>query len=314
MRAAGPPASWSTTRRRSPTRRSTTPTTTPTRTAWSTSSWPSSPAAAATAPRSSPSPGATCRTRPPAPRRAVRQRRGRTPRRSSTTTPTPTRACPATPPTTSSRTSRAGRSGTPTTPAGPRRPPTRATPSRSSSGSGPYNVNPETAIDKASRHLPRVRPLPRPAGLLLHRQPRDLRRLEPDGDRQVAEHGRLLPPGARLGGARRCSSPASTTTVDGWTDSKQDTGTITWQAPRRHAVHADERGRRPRAQLRRCTSPSSPVGSCSTPRSSTAATGPARPTPGGPARATTSAALPTAGHNLDLAIPGLGDLPGGQRR
>ena len=51
--AAARPARSSPTPSRSPTPRSTTPTTTPTRTASSTSSWPSSPAAAATAPPSS---------------------------------------------------------------------------------------------------------------------------------------------------------------------------------------------------------------------------------------------------------------------
>ncbi len=66
--AAAAPASWSATPRSSPTRRSTTPTTTPTRTASSTSSWPSSPAAAATARPSS------AVARLPLHRRAVRQR------------------------------------------------------------------------------------------------------------------------------------------------------------------------------------------------------------------------------------------------
>ena len=106
--AAVRPASWSATRRRSPTRRSTTPTTTPTRTASSTSSWPSSPAAAATAPPSSASPAAPT----PTPRTTTS---GRTRRAWSSTTPTRRPACPASPPTTSSRTSRASRSGTPTT-------------------------------------------------------------------------------------------------------------------------------------------------------------------------------------------------------
>ncbi len=144
LRLRSAPASWSTTRRRSPTRRSTTPTTTPTRTASSTSSWSSSPAAAATAPPSSP------RRRLPLRRRAVRQRLAALARRWSSTTPTPRPACPASPPTTSSRTSRAGRSGTPTTTY------TRDDDHRHGDALkvfvrvGPYNVNPETAIDKAS--------------------------------------------------------------------------------------------------------------------------------------------------------------------
>ena len=67
---------------------------------------------------------------------------------------------------------------------------------------GPYNLNPETAIDKASvisHEYGHSLGLP---DFYSTGRPRDLRRLEPDGDRQVAEHGRLLPPGARLGRAR----------------------------------------------------------------------------------------------------------------
>ena len=41
---------------------------------------------------------------------------------------------------------------------------------------GPYNVNPETAIDQGERDLARVRPLARPARLLLDRHRDDLRR------------------------------------------------------------------------------------------------------------------------------------------
>ncbi len=33
--------------------------------------------------------------------------------------------------------------------------------------------------------------------------------------------------------------PGTNPRVDDWTDSKQDTDTITWQSPGRHAVHPD---------------------------------------------------------------------------
>ena len=96
---------------------------------------------------------------------------------------------------------------------------------------GPYNVNPETAIDKASvisHEYGHSLGLP---DFYSTRQPRDLRRLEPDGHRQVAEHGRVLARRSSAGSCRRCSSPAARSDVDGWTDSKEDTDTIEWQRP-----------------------------------------------------------------------------------
>ena len=78
---------------------------------------------------------------------------------------------------------------------GPRRGPQGLRPRR------PLQRQPRDRDRQGERHLARVRPLAGPPGLLLHGQQGDLRRLEPDGDRQVAEHRRLRPPGARLGRA-----------------------------------------------------------------------------------------------------------------
>ena len=226
QRPAGRPARPSTTRRRSPTRRSTTPTTTPTRTASSTSSCSSSPASAATAPSQ-------------LERAARTTTSGRTRRASSSTTPTRPPGRRATSPTTSSRTSRAGRSATPT-----RRAPTMTTTDHGDYPVfvrvGPYNVNPETAIDKASvisHEYGHSLGLP---DFYSDRQPRDLRRLEADGDRQVAEHGRLRQAGARLDRPARARSPARRRRqrLDGHED---EHAPDRLGAAGRHAVHAHRR-------------------------------------------------------------------------
>ena len=259
-------------RRRSPTRRSTTPTSTPTRTASSTSSWPSSPAAAATAPPSSASPAA----------------------------PTPTRPYDNVWPHSSSlefyytdpETGLPGYTtddqlknleGQPLWYTDD----DRAEMTTTDMGDdlkvfvrvGPYNVNPETAIDKASVISHEYGHSLGPARLLLDRQPGDLRRLEPDGDRQVAEHGRLRPPGARLGRARGARARhAAPVRLD-----RLQAGHRRHHVAdrRRDAVHPDARATTAGCRTPRCTSPSCPAGSCSTRRSSTPVTPPRRTTPGG---------------------------------
>ena len=174
----------------------------------------------------------------------------------------------------------------------------------------PLQRQPRDRDRQGERHLPRVRPLARPARLLLHRQPRDLRRLEPDGDRQVAEHGRLLPPGARLGGARRCSSRARHPTVDGLDGLQAGHRHHHLATPDGTPYTLERRHGRPRAELRRCTSPSCPAGSCSTRRSSTPATRPARPTRGGRGSGNDFGCAPTAGTTSTCSIPELADCPG----
>ena len=190
----GPTGKLVSTPPRSPTRRSTTPTTTPTRTAWSTSSWPSSPAAAATAPRSW--------------RRRLRLHRTPAVRQhlAALLEPGVLLHRPG------DRPARLHHRRPAQEPRGPaalvhrRQLPEMTT----TDGDAPQGLRPRRPLQRqprdrdrqGQRDLPRVRPLARPARLLLHRQPRDLRRLEPDGDRQVAQHRRLRSPGARLGGAR----------------------------------------------------------------------------------------------------------------
>ena len=264
--AAAPPASWSTTPPRSPTRRSTTPTTTPTRTASSTSSWPSSPAAAATAPPSSPSPAATTTDR------AVRQRLaalllagvllhrpGDRPARLHHRRPAQ----------------------------GPRGPAAlvhRRTYARDMTTTdtgdalkvfvrvGPYNVNPETAIDKASvisHEYGHSLGLPDFYSTGSRETYGDWNLMATDKSQNMdvfsrQELGWVVPAGAR---ARHAPDGRRLDRL---------------QAGHRHHHLADARtarrtpstdGRDGRVQqLRRCTSPSCPAGSCSTRRSSTPAT------------------------------------------
>ena len=90
--------------------------------------------------------------------------------------------------------------------------PTPATPSRSSSASVPTTSTPRPRSTRRSVISHEYGHSPRPARLLLHRQPRDLRRLEPDGDRQVAEHGRLLAARSSAGSCPRCSTADRTET------------------------------------------------------------------------------------------------------
>ena len=81
----------------------------------------------------------------------------------------------------------------------------------------PVQRQPRDVDRQGERDLARVRPLARPAGLLLDGRAHDVRRLQPDGDRQVPAHGRQREAGARLAGAARARarhdapSPAGST-------------------------------------------------------------------------------------------------------
>ena len=68
----------------------------------------------------------------------------------------------------------------------------------------PVQRQPRVGDRQGERHLARVRPLARAAGLLLEpgQRPRDLRRLDADGDRQVAEHGRRSASRSSAGSSR----------------------------------------------------------------------------------------------------------------
>ena len=85
----------------------------------------------------------------------------------------------------------------------------------------------------------RVRPLARPARLLLDRQPRDLRRLDADGDRLLAEHRRDRQEGTRLARpARARARPARRGELAGQ-QARHRPDRL--EAPGRDAVHAHRR-------------------------------------------------------------------------
>ena len=145
---------------------------------------------------------------------------------------------------------------------------------------------------------------PRPARLLLDGQPRDLRRLEPDGRGLLPAHGRLRQAGARLGRPARPPARADTRRRRTGSDIKNDTHGSTGSTPDGDALHA-ARGDR-----------------TSTTARPTSLKLPGAPDhrPGQGARRRTHVwwsrpgndfgCPPTGGHNLDIALPGAGDVPG----
>ena len=160
---------------------------------------------------------------------------------------------------------------------------------------GPVQRQPGVGDRARERDLARVRPLARPARLLLDRQPRDLRRLDADGHRLLAEHRRDRQEGARLARPARARAGPARRPTTGRTPSATPAGstgsapdgtpyTLTGDGIHNGEAYVATAARPPDASTRR---------SC-----------PRAPTCGGRARATTSAARPTAGHNLDLALPG----------
>ena len=140
--------------------------------------------------------------------------------------------------TTSSRTSRAGCSSTTNA----------ARPTMTTDDDGLPGLRPRRPVQRqprdgdrqGERDLARVRPLARPAGLLLDGQPRRLRRLEPDGDRQLAAHGRLRRSRSSAGSCRASSSPARRPSPAGQ-DSRSNTHRSTGRTPDGNAVHPDRR-------------------------------------------------------------------------
>ena len=117
-----------------------------------------------------------------------------------------------------------------------------------------------------------------------------------------------------LGWVVPAGAEAGTTDVTGWTDSKEDTGTISWQTPRRDAVHPRRRARTAWCTTRRCTSPSCPAATLLDPAKFDTGDKATTSTRGCPAPATTSGARRRGGHNLDLADPGLGHAAGRHAR
>ena len=176
---------------------------------------------------------------------------------------------------------------------------------------GPYNVNPETAIDKASvisHEYGHSLGLPDFYSTGSRETYGDWNLMATDKSQNMDAFGRQ-----ELGWVvPEVLEPGTTTSVTGFKDSKQDTGTISWQQPGRHAVHPRPTARTGPCTTPRCTSPSCPVVSSSTRRSSTPATRRPRPTPGGRAPATTSAAPRRPAATSTSRIPGLADLPDGQ--
>ena len=166
---------------------------------------------------------------------------------------------------------------------------------------GPYNVNPETAIDNASvisHEYGHSLGLP---DYYSTGSARDLRRLEPDGDRLLPAHRRHRQAGARLGRPARPRARRDHGATD-WKDTKIDTARSTGAA-RRHAVHA--------ARARACTTArptrrAAAAGGSSTRRSCRPAT-----TSGGPAAATTSAARRPAATTSTSPCPSCADVPAG---
>ncbi len=113
---------------------------------------------------------------------------------------------------------------------------------------GPYNVNPETAIDKASvisHEYGHSLGLPDFYSTGSRETYGDWNLMATDKSQNMdifsrQELGWVVP---------EVLEPGTSRTVTGWTDSKQDTDAITWQTARRHAVHADRGHRRPGAEL-----------------------------------------------------------------
>ena len=177
---------------------------------------------------------------PATPRRTTTS--GRTPRAWSSTTPTPRPGCPASPPTTSSRTSRASRSGTPTRTATEMTVTTGPDDLKVFVRVGPYNVNPETAIDAASvisHEYGHSLGLPDFYSTGSRETYGDWNLMATDKSHNIDAYGRQ-----ELGWVVP-EVLDSSRTESGITDSKQDIDAITWQRPDGDAVHPRRgRGRR----------------------------------------------------------------------
>ena len=176
---------------------------------------------------------------------------------------------------------------------------------------GPYNVNPETAIDKASvisHEYGHSLGLPDFYSTGSRETYGDWNLMATDKSQNMdafsrQELGWVVP---------QVLEPGSTTTVDGWTDSKQDTGTITWRRPDGTPytltngvdglVHNSEMyvAKLPGRQLLDPAKFDSGAGASKT-HAWWSGSG------------NDFGCAPEAGHNLDLAIPALATLPAGAR-
>ena len=157
----------------------------------------------------------------------------------------------------------------------------------------PVQRQPRVGDRARERDLARVRPLARPARLLLDRQPRDLRPVDADGHRLLAEHRRDRQEGARL--ARPARARAGPAGREQLADTKRDTGRIDWKRAGRHAVHAHRPGRPQRRGVRR---DAARAGRSSTRRWCRPGTHLWWSGSGND-----FGCSPDAGHNLDLALP-----------
>ena len=159
------------------------------------------------------------------------------------------------------------------------------------------------------RHLPRVRPLARPAGLLLDRLARDLRRLQPDGHRQGPPLGRHRQEGAGLDRAQGARPPTARWTSRTGRTARSTPAAIEWVTPdgRPYTLSAAagdygiHNGEAYAASLpgRQLLDPAKIEQGASGKRVWYSRQGNDFGCP------------PVGGHNLDFAIPGLEDVPAG---
>lgn len=174
---------------------------------------------------------------------------------------------------------------------------------------GPYNVNPETAIDKASvisHEYGHSLGLPDFYSTGSRETYGDWNLMATDKSQNMdvfsrQELGWIVPD---------VLEPGTSPSVEGWTDSKQDTDAITWETPSGDSYTLEEGtdGRVQNAQAYVAKLPGRQL------------LDPAKFDTGDKASKTHAwwsgsgndfGCAPTGGHNLDLSIPGLADLPPG---
>ena len=168
---------------------------------------------------------------------------------------------------------------------------------------GPYNVNPETAIDKASvisHEYGHSLGLPDyySTGSRV-----DLRHVEPDGEDHSQnmdvfgkkELGWVVP---------RVLEPGATSTVTDWQDTKVNTHRIDWQQPdgTPYTLAGPERQQRRRPTRRELPGPADHRPGARALR---------RPRSGGRGSGNDFGCAPTGGHNFDISLPELADVPAG---
>ena len=170
---------------------------------------------------------------------------------------------------------------------------------------GPYNVNPETAIDQAS--------------VISHEYGHSLglpdyystgsRETYGDWNLMASDHSQnmdVFGNRSSAGSSRACSSPASRSTPTNWSDTRRH-HRIDWKTPDGTAVHAD---RAPTVHNGQAYGPSCRAAPVIDPRRSRRVR--AR-TCGGRRPGNDFGCAPTGGHNLDIALPELADCPRARR-